>query len=403
MASGNAASCTDKMCAKLSMTPPGTEFRYANAKHAREHWFVKLGLLLSCLPLLLTMLGVQTVTGGVWSPAGSELSAISTMPESSIDDSTRVPRKWMRRKRVSNPAGCALAPVEGERMLKYVRVVGERNSGVDGVVDLLSKLFPNVTVGSGFVRTKYWFQDERELDPEIDLEEVLVVVVLRNPYDWTLLMQRNPIFAPAHRIKHDWRRFVSRLWTTKTSITDKELSSTPGAKCQAKYQAGEVRPCRQSRTSFLGSETRSRYMDPVYETNPVTHLPLRNVLELRKFKMLNYANMTQWVPHISYLKLEALDTLEGVAQVQSVLSRAYNLDSCDTADGGTHAYVDPQSKLLASTRAQMTAQYRDYLTCNIFWSVESAVFGYSAAELYTSDLCSKSPYNVAFNGHTPLP
>jgi len=387
----------------MGLMKPGSEFRYVNAKHAREHWFVKLGLLLSCLPLLLTMLGVQAFSEQSWSPSDSDLSEVSALPESLIDKSAMVPRKWLRSKRKASWQ-CELTPVIGESKLKYVRVVGERNSGVDGVVELLSKIFPNVTVGSGFVRSKYWFQDERILDPEIDLEEVLVVVVLRNPYDWTLLMQRNPVFAPAHRIKkHDWRRFVSRLWTTKTSIMDKELSTTPGVKCQAKYVAGEVRPCRQSRNTFLGSETRSRFMDPVYETNPVTHLPLRNVLELRKFKMLNYANMTQWVPHISYLKLEALATAEGVSKVQSVLSRAYNLDTCSQPDATVFPFADPQGKMLASARSSMTAQYRDYLTCNIFWSVESAVFGYSAAELYTTSQCSKSPFNAAFAGTTPLP
>jgi len=386
----------------------GAAFAYRDERHAREHHLVKVGLLLSCLPLLLTMLGVPLVLEDAWSPLvqtdlAPPAAPVSAEPLPAVREG-QVPPKWLRdaARVTAGPSEaaktCMIVPRWDKALpqkLKHIRVIGERHSGVDGVTALLARSFPNVTVGSGFVRGKYWFQEERLLDG-IDLENVLVVVVLRNPYDWIALMQRSPINAPAHRLRHDWRKFVSKPWTIQTSITDNKLSQTVGAKCQAKFLAGEVKPCRQRRTT-LRSDWRTRSSEPLYEMHPVTHKPIANILELRKQKLINYAQLTQWVSHVSYLKSESLSTERGTERVITLLAKAYNLDTCRQIDGSVFPFVDLDQR---PPLKSMSPQMKDYLTCNVFWSVEDDIFGYSPENQIKRGQCERSPYATLFLGNT---
>jgi hypothetical protein len=174
-----------------------------------------------------------------------------------------------------------------------------------------------------------------------------------------------------------WRAFVNKPWTTAMSISDKELAAGGrSVKCQAHFRAGEVAPCRQSRFSTAGLSADSlrlkRDMLPVYESNPLVGGALRSALELRKYKLLNWANMTKWVPNLSFLRVERLYEPAGVQRLQQVLAQHYNLATCDAAQ--VEPFPDPQ---LYERHPLSSNEELDYLTCNLDWDAEN-LFGYTA-------------------------
>jgi len=97
-------------------------------------------------------------------------------------------------------------PTPGTRRLnkariRNVRIVGERNSGVQLLRSDLAKAFKNVTVENGVTRWVYWFQDPN-LAHYVDghnPERSVVIHVATDPYEWMSRMQENPIHAPYHR------------------------------------------------------------------------------------------------------------------------------------------------------------------------------------------------------------
>uniref|UniRef100_A0A7S2RMW5 Uncharacterized protein n=1 Tax=Mucochytrium quahogii TaxID=96639 RepID=A0A7S2RMW5_9STRA len=365
-----------------------------------EHRYVKVGLLLSCLPLIFTVLGLPIffessfiAQNDAWVSLDATGHGMATKYVQHMDT---VPMFWLKSalKQNASAARCGhyIPPVsERPTTIRHIRVIGERNSGVNGVVDLLRKVFPNVTTGAGFVRSRYWFQDESVLPKGINLDEVLVVVVLRNPVDWLRMMRKNPVYAPNHMFRQDWKHFVSKPWTMRTSTIDKTLSQTKGVKCQAKFLAGYVRPCRQA--AKLVSNIRTA--QPVYEMDPITTKPFRNIIGLRKGKLLNYANMSRWVPHISYVKVENLFSDSGVRRLQSVLSDAYNLGVCLRTKNLAFEFSDWITRPPLSTMQEVR-----YYSCNLDWSAEE-VFGYSKPLGEMDSLpCSSNPNSQIYAGKT---
>lgn len=372
------------------------EFHYHDEKNRLEHRYASLGLFLAMLPLLFAILGVPMV---VDRPAVENSLVDLTeviQPEllnSSSSNAAFVPASWLRNQRGKNNAKMCqdIQPRPDPSkppIISMIRVLGERHSGVDSVANLLAKMFPNTAVGTGFTRGKYWFQSERLLNHrgvKIDLSRVLVVAVLRDPYSWIRHMQKNPWHAPSHSFRHDWRSFLTQPWTTVTSSVDKQISSVPGAKCQAQYLSGEVLPCRQSNfpilagTSTLRARRQSKLMLPVYELNPINGAPLSSILELRKYKLLNYINMTTWVPNVSFLKVDKLAINEQIFKLQDVLRTHYNLESCATYHHEKEPLKLHEKEGLMSSFGKVnpiSTQEVDFLKCNIDWEVER-FFGYN--------------------------
>lgn len=227
-----------------------------------------------------------------------------------------------------------------------VMVVGERHTGVNDVLRNLNHHLLNLTVSPGVSRNRYWFQTEEsflrmlpQTKEELSsfrqgsyLNRMLVLVVTRSPYEWMLAMQKQPIHAPNHYFpslksdnlqyddKRNWKKFVSKPWTIKTSEQDQTIASTEGARCQEKFSAGEVLPCRKHDSvvltildslqkrmkSTVEVDKLSTIGYPVYETHVKDHRPFKNIAELRRAKMINYYNMTAWVKNLKFIQIESL-------------------------------------------------------------------------------------------------
>eukprot|EP00510_Aplanochytrium_minuta_P009702 CAMPEP_0184074888 /NCGR_PEP_ID=MMETSP0957-20130417/70819_1 /TAXON_ID=627963 /ORGANISM="Aplanochytrium sp, Strain PBS07" /LENGTH=381 /DNA_ID=CAMNT_0026377261 /DNA_START=264 /DNA_END=1406 /DNA_ORIENTATION=- len=272
-----------------------------------------------------------------------------------------------------------------------VRVIGERNSGVSYLVRYLNRHLPNVTVSGGLSRGHEWFQskDSLRIFSAEDLKHVLVLVVSRNPYNWILGMQENPIHALAHENIADWRHFVSKPWTIRTSVKDKSISSTQGAHCQEHFYSGEVLPCRRHDSVALQladavSSSNHNVLYPVYEMHPKSHTPFRNIREFRKAKMLNFFNMSSWVPNILFLQIEKITQENGFTGLLKALQSSYSLGICNAVSPPIEEvkfknYLDDRSNLEYK-------KFFDWFACSGHWSIENKL-GYHR---YSHQLAQKS-------------
>ncbi len=413
-------------------------FVYTDEKNIREHNYVRIGLMLALAPLLSMILGIPLLVDRPTLPDSVALEPLVIAGR----NTSMVPLSWLRNRRID--AGiegrCNFTPrpdKSAEQKIQMIRVIGERNSGVDSVANLLGRMFPNVTVGTGFTRGKFWFQSESLLIHQgvrVDLSKVLVVVVLRDPISWLRHFQKSPLHSPAHvySTKNGWRSFLSKQWTTVTSSVDQKFAAVEGAKCQARYLSGQVLPCRQSRFNMVGNEQYNnhlRRMTPVYEMNPLNQSPLNNIMELRRHKLLNYVNMTSWVPNMSFVKLDKLVQASHLSKLKQVLASHHNLDLCDSYGSTPLTLQDPsfQAKLPPISYEQL-----NFIKCNIDWKSEK-LFGFSpgyldpskisigrsaeklarAAELSAQQVaavgdgilmaddieCSRDPFAAQFSGH----
>lgn len=314
----------------------------------------------------------------------------------------------------------AVANIEGK--IKHVRLVGERHSGIKDLSRLLRSHLINVTVHEGLGRGPFWFQDEYLASQEVNLDETLILLVTRNPYKWMFAMMNDPIHAPNH-LDLSWKKFISQPWTIKTSVQDKEVSQTEGAVCQENFLGKAVVPCRRRDTvvdvilSSVDSDTRS-VTYPVYETHIKDKRPFKNIIQLRRGKLLNLFNISKWksVKFVQFISIDSLfstqrSSLMQRSQINTLLEQLfvkYSLSSCLLSESEvfkTKYFSDEvtfknfkQSKV----RNEIIDEYYDlfkYLTCNVHWKVENK-FGYSKIKQFLYDLkttkkikCSKSVHH----------
>lgn len=114
-------------------------------------------------------------------------------------------------------------------------LLGERNSGVAWTVERLRECYPTVNITRGFQRDSFWFQDENVFDNTNNNNNnskdgsssspptrrsrrrmtstgtasiagdnshhdvnILIIVLVRDPYEWLVQMLNNPIHMPSH-------------------------------------------------------------------------------------------------------------------------------------------------------------------------------------------------------------
>mmetsp|Transcript_9640 Transcript_9640/g.12510 ORF Transcript_9640/g.12510 Transcript_9640/m.12510 type:complete len:411 (-) Transcript_9640:110-1342(-) len=289
-----------------------------------------------------------------------------------------------------------------------VRVIGERNSGTSFLIRALSKHLPNVTVGGGLSRGRHWFQSAESLKifSNEDLKNILVIVLTRSPYEWILNMQENPRNAISHVGLPDWRHFVSKPWTTRNSIRDKHISSLKGAHCQEHFLSGEVIPCRRHDTVAVQlmktiSDSGLSVAYPVYEMHPKTHKAFRSIKDFRRAKMLNFYNMSKWVPNIRFIQAEMLTTNDGLLETMQMLQNDYSLGICEGGEMEKLSF----KQYLADPRGEENKNFFKWYSCNGHWPIEEK-FGYrrKRESLYYSKgkkkfkfKCSASPFDSKYS------
>jgi len=332
----------------------------AKLRESNEHNRAKMVLFIFALPLMAWLVLVPYVYAT--QPGIGPATGLVPMP--SINT---YPKYWVKQQMaLGNATKVKLCTLDvSPSNIQYVRVIGERHSGVAETATFLRKIMPGMSVGTGFVRGKYWFQDEtllEEFPQDFDLNSVLVVVIERNPYDWFYAFANNPLYASAHQTRPvDWKKFVSKKWTMRQSANDKVVSNNPESHCQAKFSAGMVIPCRQTQ--------RSKGKMSVYEMDPETGNPFKNVFELRTSKQMHYNSMASWVPNFQLFKVEDLQKPEYIPEIAKIMNSKFGIKTCESISDSSQI-VDIR------TIENIPSSFFDYVTCHVDWTVEET-FGYS--------------------------
>jgi hypothetical protein len=200
-------------------------------------------------------------------------------------------------------------------------ILGERNSGVDWLRDRLKECYPEITVRTRLSRDAWMFQEKppnsksnQEKD-DTDALPILLVTIVRDPYDWIRQMHKHPLYMPAHT-HISLKRFVNTPWTavaveppagdntttarnnataTDTSTKkNKEGTTTP---CQLGFRENQVVPCHVFQNETLKKNT------PIYELSK-DGTPFSNIAKLRAAKIVHwtaqvptmYKDYLLWMP-----------------------------------------------------------------------------------------------------------
>lgn len=191
-----------------------------------------------------------------------------------------------------------------------IQIVGERHSGTKWITEEMQNCFYGAlesapfigTIQRDFIRSKHFFQPLRY---GANFRRRIVVVIVRNPVDWVMAMNKLPYHSPNHiaNMTSDeitplpWVEFVSKPWTMPRPKGDEELlkrmETEPGLKskglCQTNFHFEEVIPCRLKTIIKEIPSGMRRAMFPVYELKrDGSGKAYQNILELRADKISNH-------------------------------------------------------------------------------------------------------------------
>ncbi|KAK3263355.1 hypothetical protein CYMTET_27834 [Cymbomonas tetramitiformis] len=194
------------------------------------------------------------------------------------------------------------ASLGGRRRIQQFSVVAERHTGSNWLREMLANTFA-LRVQEGFTRFKHWFQTERRNKGfTAHVNSTLVIVAVRNPYDWAKGMYQAPFHAKHHASLSFPDEFLKAPWDLPKSYYFKP-DSNQSCTNERGFIPGEVAPCRknvvQPHADYLGTK-------PVYERHPVTGEVFSGIMAMRAAKMESYIQMTEWAPHIEFVRYEDL-------------------------------------------------------------------------------------------------
>ncbi len=317
-------------------------------------------------------------------------------------------------------------------------LIGERHSGTTYATQVLTKCFPNLHVTDYFVRYKHWFQptpdqvvnvtrtflqdfSKQELkrrhlpfewpditkNPKTYFEDTLVVLMVRNPYDWLEAIREGPHHWPNHmgfykfpngpkedqhgngrlheygvKIKN-WREFLQ---------ADLSLSKNFGNAtqlCQAGYRYDQVSPCHLSKELYPNDVLQDYannitaapdYLNfnadkPVYELNPTTGKPFEHALEFRTAKMKNYLEVPQHWNVGGFVTFQQETVNEKGSHVMlEKISELVGQEAVCAADPPEHL-----------EHKQMDAEWEQWITEHADWELEKWL-GYQPREAQETNL-----------------
>jgi hypothetical protein len=208
---------------------------------------------------------------------------------------------------------------------KTLHILGERHSETRWMYHHLSECFnSSITVTQKLTRWKHWFQYEEDVDAFNDL---YVVAMFRNPYDWVELMRKVPYHSPLH-VNMEWEQFVETPWTMPRSDRDLALNNNSNNRttsrqehrvCDQDFNYNEVVPCVASDAEH---DNHAKYE----LRHDMSGEPYESILDLRRDKILNYLSIEQYqgVKYFDAWKYEDL-ALEGSAQLVRQLEHALGI------------------------------------------------------------------------------
>lgn len=190
--------------------------------------------------------------------------------------------------------------------VKYIHLIGERNSGTKWAIQEIQRCFPEkeykLKVQRDFIRPKHWFQAIPEVSTSF--RDHFVVSIFREPVEWVAAMIEKPYHMPNHMngfdenykpIPLDWGDFVSRSWTmpnrTEFDWSCIYANTTGEQRCRWGFKFQEVMPCRSADNTL--PESVSRAHEPIYELrrdikDSIDGVPFDNILQLRSEKIKNH-------------------------------------------------------------------------------------------------------------------
>lgn len=179
--------------------------------------------------------------------------------------------------------------------IKYFKVFGERCSGTNFLSRLIRSNFPELSKQRRFGHKHFicWFDFPMDVpfmqavnypDDYYTLEnsdDFLFLVILRDPYDWVRSFYQSPWVVPDEIKNHGFSHFIHSSWKN------------------------------------------SGVYSRIDDYNPYTKTPFQNVLELRKYKTINYLSMGKKVKNFCLVRYEDLE--KDPTGFLEYLSRKYNL------------------------------------------------------------------------------
>ena len=210
----------------------------------------------------------------------------------------------------------------------------------------------------GWVRHRHWFQprDVRSVYADVNatLNSTLVVVLLRNVYDWSLSMLEQPHHAAAHAGRHSLTELLASNRSEWSPQPGASLGNSLGAAATARLGA----PMRQtaaaaSSAPFCRGNFRPGELLPctandnhhIYEQDSANRRPYPTLLHLWRAKMASFLDFGAYTPHLEFARMEdVIGSNESVAHWLCHLRCKYGLTrrcerggAAGTADAHHHA------------------------------------------------------------------
>jgi hypothetical protein len=224
----------------------------------------------------------------------------------------------------------------------------------------------SVAVSEKLTRFKHWFQyeDENRIDA---FEDLYVIALFRNPYDWIEMMRQVPYHSPRHK-DMEWNDFVTTPWTMPRFgldlLIDANATKVDGHSdsrfCENNFYFNQVVPCVED--SLVGD------MHPLYEHEPFSGIPYPSILHLRRDKIVNFLSVEQYkgVKYFDAWKFE--DVLQHgssqlVKQLEGVLGVA--------ATCRPSIPTEPRTN-----RRRFANDYVEWMTHHVDWDNSEALIGY---------------------------
>ncbi len=162
-----------------------------------------------------------------------------------------------------------------DTIIRDFQVFGERRSGTNFCSALFASTFDLTE------RFNYGWKHGAPVMPCISPSS-LIVVVVRDPYEWVLSMHARPLEAPRMQ-GLDFSDFIRSTW-------------------RSNYQPRSI-----GRHKFgLAGFPVERNVDLQYDLHPIDGRPFNNVLEMRRVKLRSHLGLLNRAPNVVVLKYEVL-------------------------------------------------------------------------------------------------
>ena len=308
-------------------------------------------------------------------------------------------------------AKAVAAPVKEEPSFERIVLLGERHSGTSYTTKMLKKCFPKLKVDDFFGRYKHWFQPTPEYmmeatktflqnpdtpeeainsnlqrhwpeimaDPKAAFKNTLLIVMVRNPYDWVEALREGPHHWPNHfdtiRIKkgvyeiksYDWNKFVSR----DLKLPGDKSASAP--LCQIGFPAGSVSPCLKSEDQYpsvviedyADDMSQAPHKLPFNSHNPIYEMdqngkPFTHPLEFRAAKINHFLDLPNHWDLGGFIKLQYEEmNMKGSAFLLEKVSKIVGMEP--------ECQADPPRK---QEHKELEKDWSDWITKHADWETE---------------------------------